>query len=104
MVVDVYVCGLFTDPRHNEILGCVRRLGVEAPVGASLLFSPAVFTIQGVQGVSGAAVPHHAVPSGSPLSGALETLEPHDDDVCPMSAGGSDFRKSRVEILSLIHI
>ena len=32
MVVDVYVCGLFTDPRHNEILGCVRRLGVEAPV------------------------------------------------------------------------
>ena len=58
-------------------------VGVEAPVGASWLFLPVVFTILGVQGVSGAAVPHHAVPSGSPLSGALETPEPHDDDVCP---------------------
>ena len=58
-------------------------LGVEAPVGAALLFLPVVFTILGVQGVSGAAVPHHAVPSGSPLSGALETPEPHDDDVSP---------------------
>ena len=51
-------------------------------------------TTDRVQQMSGAAVPHHAVPSGSPLSGALETLEPHDDDVCPMSAGGSDLRKS----------
>ena len=73
-------------------------VGVEAPVGASLLFLPVVFTILGVQGVSGAAVPHHAVPTGSPLSGALETPEPHDDDVRPLSAGGRDLRKSRVEI------
>ena len=72
--------------------------GVEAPVGASLPLLPVVFTTLSVQGVSGAAVPHHAVPSGSPLSGALETPEPHDDDVCPLSAGGRDLRKSRVEI------
>ena len=72
-------------------------VGVEAPLGASLLLLPVVFAILGVQGVSnlpGAAVPRHADPSGSPPSGALETFEPHDDDVCPMSAGGSDLRKS----------